>query len=69
MAVQRRRRPAAKAGPAPSTRVHAVHDLEQWATLAAKAEAAGRLLVVQFYQVMGLVGWFGRVGVIQEEHD
>lgn len=46
----RRRRPAAKPAAAPTTRVLAVDTQEQFSRLLAKAESAGRLLVVQFYQ-------------------
>ncbi|PRW39209.1 Lysoplasmalogenase TMEM86A [Chlorella sorokiniana] len=49
MAV-RRRRPAPKAGPAPTVRVHAIETLEVWQAALAKAEASRRVLVVQLYQ-------------------
>lgn len=52
MAV-RRRRPAAKAGPAQTVRVHAIETLEAWQAALAKAEASRRVLVVQLYQVRG----------------
>lgn len=50
MAV-RRRRPTPKPAAAPTSRVHAVETLEQWETMLAKAAAAKKLLVVQFYKV------------------
>lgn len=52
MAV-RRRRPAAKAGPAQTVRVHSIETLEAWQAALAKAEASSRVLVVQLYQVRG----------------
>ena len=53
MAVRRRGRPAAKAGPgaAPAPKVHALETLDQWRALVAKAGATGRLVAVSFYQV------------------
>ena len=51
MAVRRRSRPAPKAGPAASVRVHDIKTLDAWRAALAKAQASRRLLVVQLYQV------------------
>ena len=60
MAV-RRRKPVAKAGPAPTARVHAVQSLEQWENMLAKAGSSNRLVVAQIFQVGGQAGggWSG----------
>lgn len=50
----RRRRPAAKAAQAPTSRVHAVSTAEQFWSMMDKAAAAKRLVVVQLYQVCRL---------------
>lgn len=55
MAV-RRRRPAPKAGPAQTVRVHDISTLDGWRAALAKAEASRRVLVVQLYQVPDVWG-------------
>ncbi|KAI7837796.1 hypothetical protein COHA_008424 [Chlorella ohadii] len=62
----RRRRPAPKAGPAPTARGHAIETLEAWRAALAKAAASRRVLVAQLdqaanYQIAQMRNFYRRM--------